>query len=200
MPLGFVPQMGEDVEQFIGMYAGRQRFFDFKNAFQSLSLGWQNTERVDYNIPVSMVKFAVFGEGDFYGINPVLYWTGTGLFWIVLILGILTSAALIFWFLQKKNTVMEKVFLGLVIAVNLYSYFRFCLDYPFVCTMNIRYIIGAVYLALLALGDAAAQAADKTGEKKPGISKAMRAAFAGIGGIYMAGAVTMIVQLVQLIP
>ncbi|MDE6167784.1 MAG: glycosyltransferase family 39 protein [Acetatifactor sp.] len=200
MPLGFVPRLAEDAGQFIGMHMTWDRLFDFKNAFQSLSLGWVNTERADYNIPVSMVKYAVFGEGDFYRINPVLTAAGTVLFWFVLVLGILTGAALVIWFFQKRNTVMEKVFLGLVIAVNFYSYLRFCFDYPFVCTMNIRYIIGAVYLAFLVLGAVAAQAADRIRQKSPAASGAVCAAFAGGVGIYIAGAVTMIVQLDQLIP
>lgn len=200
MPLGFVPRLAEDAEQFIGMHMTWDRLFDFKNAFQSLSLGWVNTERADYNIPVSMVKYAVFGEGDFYRINPVLTAVGTGLFWIVLVLGILTGAALVIWFFQKRNTVMEKVFLGLVIAVSLYSYFRFCLDYPFVCTMNIRYIIGTVYLAFLVLGAVAAQAVDRVRQKSPATSRAICTVLVGGVGIYIAGAVTMIVQLDQLIP
>ena len=39
-------------------------------------------------------------------------------------------------------------------GVILYFYIKFCLKYTHVCTMSIRYIIGAVYIGCLAVGAA----------------------------------------------
>ena len=146
MPLGYVPRIPETDGQFIGMYSKWQRFFDFENAFDWLSLRWNNTAEIDYNIPVSLVKFAVFGEGNFYFINQVLMDTGTVLFWMTLVFMVLAAAAYILWIFMGKQAVPIKVFVSLTLAANLYSYVKFNLAYPYVCTMHIRYIMAAAGL------------------------------------------------------
>lgn len=200
MPFGYVPYLSEELAQFIGTRPLWSRFFDFENAFRSLSLSWNNEVWVDYNIPVSMIKCAVFGEGYGYGANPALYGAAAGVFWATLVLALLVAAGVLCWFFQKKHTVVEKMCLGVTLALSLGSYFKFCLDYPFVCTMNIRYIMIAVYLAFLIFGAAAGEMIEKAGRRSRTAAKSMGAAAAGLAGAYIAGAVTLIVQAGQVLP
>lgn len=200
MPLGYVPRIPETDGQFIGMYSKWQRFFDFENAFEWLSLRWDNTAAIDYNIPVSLVKFAAFGEGNFYYINQVLKVTGTLLFWMILIFMILTALSCLLWILIGEQKVPEKVFVMLVIAVGLYSYVKFNLAYPHVCTMHIRYIMLPVYFALLVPGALSGDMDRRFLRQRKRAGNIVRAVAAAVTGVYIVAAVTMIVELVQIIP
>lgn len=200
MPPGYVPRIPETDMQFIGMYSKWQRFFDFGNAFESLSLRWDNTAAVDYNIPISLVKFAAFGEGNYYQINQVLTVTGTILFWMTLAIFALMAAVFILWLFVGRQTTVRKVFVTMVLAVSLYSYVKFNLAYPFVCTMHIRYIMLAVYFGFLVSGLFLGEMEERFLQEKKTAKRVLRTAAAAAAGLYMTAAVTMIVQLVQIIP
>lgn len=200
MPPGYVPRIPETDMQFIGMYSKWQRFFDFGGALESLSLRWNNTEAVDYNIPVSLVKFAVFGEGDYYYINQVLTITGTILFWMTLIIGVLGAVLYVLWLFIGRQTAVQKVFVSAILAVSLFSYVKFNLAYPYVCTMHIRYIMLAVYFSFVVLGLFLGEAEERFLREKRMAARVLRCAAAAVAGLYMTAAVTMIVQLVQIIP
>ena len=114
-------------------------------------------------------------------------------------------------------------------------YVKFNLLYPFVCTMNLRYILAALYMSLMTAGAAWAEAMERaerrgtgglrtdgiraerrgtgglrtdgvrarsrgTGRIREGRLKAAGIFTAVVVGAYMAGAVTLILQLDQLIP
>lgn len=200
MPPGFVPRIPETDMQFIGMYSKWQRFFDFSNAFESLSLRWNNTEAVDYNIPISLVKFAAFGEGNYCHINRVLTITGTILFWMTLVILALMAVVFILWLFVGRQQAVQKVFISVLFAVSLFSYVKFNLAYPFVCTMHIRYIMLAVYFGFLVLGLFFGEIEERFLLKRPVAKRVLRITMATAAGIYMTAAVTMIVQLVQIIP
>lgn len=200
MPPGFVPRIPDTDMQFIGMYSKRQRFFDFGNAFESLSLRWDNTVAVDYNIPVSLVKFAAFGEGNYYQINEALRVTGTILFWMTLAIFVLMAAVFILWLFVGRQTAVRKAFVSMVLAVSLFSYVKFNLAYPFVCTMHIRYIMLAVYFGFLVSGLFLGELEERFWQEKKTAKRVLRTVAAAAAGFYMTAAVTMIVQLVQIIP
>lgn len=195
MPLGYVPRVSEDAAQYIGMYTGWRRFFDFENAFKRLSLSWDNQMLADYNIPVSMVKCAVTGEGYSYWGDPALKGAVTALFWANLILAVLAAGAFFLWLFQKKNTLAEKVFLTAALAVTLGSYVRFCLSFPFVCTMNIRYVMTAAYLALLVFGGVVSGLAEGAGIKGSSWPKAWTVIGGGLCSLYIAGAAVLIFEM-----
>ena len=48
----------------------------------------------------------------------------------------------------RHHLTMEKWFLLLGSAVYLLSYFQFCLEYPHICTMNVRYILLLLFTGL----------------------------------------------------
>lgn len=200
MPPGFVPRIPETDIQFIGMYSKYQRFFDFSNAFESLSLRWNNTEAVDFNIPISLVKFAAFGEGNYYNINRVLTITGMILFWMTLVILALLAVVFLLWLFVGKQQAVQKVFISVLFAVSLYSYVKFNLAYPFVCTMHIRYIMLAVYFGFLILGLFLGEIEERFLRERPTAKKVLHITAVTAAGLYMTAAVTMIVQLVQIIP
>lgn len=152
MPLGYVRSLPITFYQFIGMYAKRNRFQDYKHALESLSLRWGPAPDVDYNIPVSILKFSVFNEMDYYKTNPVTLVLGTAVFWGTAVMFILFVAAFVWWLFERRGRMIYKVFLGTICLVLGYAYVKFCLSYPHVCTMNVRYVMVAVYIGTLVLG------------------------------------------------
>ncbi len=200
MSFGYVPRLSLKNKQYIGMHEGWSRFFDFDNAFEYLALRWDNAKFADYNIFVSSVKCAVFGEGYGYRANPALAMAGTVMFWATLVLMLLTAAGCVLWLCQKRQTALEKAFIGAVLGASIVSYCQFCLEYPFVCTMNVRYIMVAVYLSFLIMGAAGEGLIERTGRRNALAAKGMKAVAGTLAGCYIAGAVALMVQAGQVLP
>lgn len=155
MPIGYAAYLDEDSLQFIGFHDKWSRFFDFNRAFESLSVRMDYVnDFADYNIPVTLIKFATFGESRYYRACSLTSIVGTGIFWVNAVLFVLMAAAFLVWCFFRDGRLLQKIFMGTVGAVSLYSYLKFCIKYTHVCTMNVRYIMGAVYAGCLVIAAA----------------------------------------------
>lgn len=153
LKLGYVPNVGDDSLQFIGMYSVWERFFDFSGQFDRLCLQMSNQEpNVSHNIPVSMVKYAVFGEGSYHLQNPVVHFLGVVMFWMTALAFVLLLIGTVLWICKRKEWSVWKLFVVLSSGTLLFSYFKFCIEYPHICTMSIRYIIPVFLLGFMACG------------------------------------------------
>ncbi len=195
MPFGFVCAVSEEAKQFIGMYTKRQRFADYGYALNYLSLRWDNMNEVDYNIPVSLVKFSVFNELDYYCSNHVTYSLGTIVFWATLVLFILLAAALAAWLFMKEYKAIDKVFMISGISVIMYAYVQFCFAYKHVCTMNVRYVMTAVYLGMLVLGAVVSGLQTRITSKSRTAGKIFSGLTGGIAALYMICSVLLMINL-----
>lgn len=152
LPLGYVPQLSDTMDQYIGYFSGEQRLFGLSEQFEVICLQWSRYEPgVSYNIPVSMIKFAVFGEGTWLYNGPTMQFIGTAMFWLVFVLFAVMFAGCILWLLKKDGKGIYKLFFGLSIFTVFSFYVKFCLDYPHICTMNVRYVLVGIYMAFLAM-------------------------------------------------
>ncbi len=153
VPLGYVPYMGIDSSQYIGMYTGTRRFFEVGDQLTELCLHWENSAPyIDYNIPISLVKFAVFGEGSYYLVNETVKTIGTWMFWFTAVLLVAAALLCVYCFVGRRLAWVYKVSFAAMILVILGSYVKFCYMYPHVCTMHIRYVMVAVYLGVIGAG------------------------------------------------
>lgn len=200
MPFGYVPSLSENDAQFIGIHTGWSRLLDFENAFESVALRWDNEVWADYNIPISVIKCAVLGEGYAYWANPALRRAAEVMFGATLALAVLAAAGCLLWLFQRRQKALEKVFLCAVLGVSIVSFVNFCLEYPFVCTMNIRYIMVAVYLGILIFGGAIGALTEDMDRRSSLAARGMKATAGVLAGGYIAVAVTLIVQAGQVLP
>lgn len=166
MPFGYAHLLAEDSFQFIGTHDKWSRFFDFDRAFEFLAVRMDYVnDFADYNIPVSLIKFATFGENRYYQESTLTSIFGTGIFWANAVLFILMVLMFVAWCFLKDGRSMQKVFMLTCVAVTLFFYIQFCLKYTHVCSMNIRYIMGAVYSGCIVIAAAASGIQERIARK-----------------------------------
>lgn len=185
MPIGYVPAIPLDDVQYIGMYTKWNRFQDFRRAVEYLATRWGPPPDVDYNIPVSLVKFSVFNELHYYDSNQMTYLLGTILFWATAVLFVLFVAAFVGWLFMRDHKMIYKVFFGAGSFVILYGYVKFCLAYPFVCTMNVRYVMTALYIGMLVLGATVSGVQDKLAGKSAVVRRLFTAMTVSLTAFYV---------------
>ncbi len=154
MPFGYVPLIGNDVDQYIGFNGVFKRLFDFKMNDVFMAWGENRGGFFEHNPLLGLLKTSVFGE---FRLNEAVAGEAITpfaniLFWVNVIICVLAFVCMIY-LLFKKIDVAFKVFSVSLYITVLVSYIQFCFNYPHTCTMNIRYAIpllitGAIYLGL----------------------------------------------------
>ncbi len=160
VPLTYVPLLSDTDPQFCGNLAPAKRLLDFGNgqlnyvydAFTSYGAPYN-----EYNPTLGLIKTALFDEGH-NGITsttfPQIAITGPILFWVGTVLAVLCAAAFFVTMLSKK-TELDKITRSffLIFAITLLvSYYSFCFQFPFTCTMNIRYCVPLIPMFAMGLG------------------------------------------------
>ena len=162
VPFTYVPYLDEQSAQYCGNMPLTQRFLDFGNnqlsfvydSFTDPNFGGSYNE---YNPTVGLIKTSLFGEGQ-NSISdvhfPQLGSTGPLLFWIGVILAIICFVAFIVMMCSKKSGIngIGRVFFATLAVTMLASYYYFCVQFPFTCTMNIRYCVPLIPLFAMGLG------------------------------------------------
>lgn len=153
IPITYVPRLGDNVAQYIGNYGIAQRLFGLRGQFSTLHIVLDNKQPdISYNIPVSIIKFLTFGEGRYYKQNPIIEKLGTGMFYFTMAILALALIGTLVWLFLRRDNLHARLLSGLSLLVITVAYFKFCFDYPHVCTMHVRYIMLPVYLCFLGLG------------------------------------------------
>ncbi len=151
MDLLYIPRLETDSEQFIGHLPVLLRWLDFDlRQMDSLGLVFNDQNgMLDHNIFLSLLKYSVFAESDYYlaaeEMSRVLFF----LFGVLLIV-VIVAAIYAFFKVQWKTE--YKITIALFWGANMFSYLRFCFTHPHVCTMHVRYIMIAVLLTMICAG------------------------------------------------
>ncbi|MBQ3331368.1 MAG: glycosyltransferase family 39 protein [Ruminococcus sp.] len=162
MPLNYVPYGNTQFDMYCGDMSASERLFDFGNgqlSFVYVAYTDQGFDApfCDYNPTVGLFKTAIFSEGK-NGITdihfPQIAVTGPILFWIGVVLGLLCFISFIAVMIRKDPGLdgLSKAFFSVLALTLLVSYYIFCFQFPFTCTMNIRYCIPLIPLFAMGLG------------------------------------------------
>lgn len=201
MPIGYVVSFGGEEPQYIGMYDKWSRFFGFERAFEYLAILDDHIGGfADYNIPVSLVKFATFGDSHYYLDSSLTRTAGTCLFWINVVLFLLMPLSAVVWCLCRDARRPCKIVMLGAAALSLCFYVKFCFQYAHVCSMNIRYIMCAVYIGCLVIAAAAAELQRRAALKSPALGNGCRKLMTAIPVVYAAAAVTLITGMEMVLP
>lgn len=143
IPFTYVQSVDEDNEANISKYSIFDRVL---NIFQKENLISKNIimtgDYQDNNILITTTKSFIVDENINYKDNFILKTAINFEFYCTIIIIILFLINLIYVLVENKkiNNYWILYFL-LVLVLELFSYIKFCFDYPFVFTMNFRYIV-----------------------------------------------------------
>lgn len=180
IPITYIPRMPNNAAQYIGSYGVGRRLFGISGQFSSLSVGFDNTRAdVSYNIPVSIVKFLIFGDKNYYLKNNVVTRLGPWVFYLTMILLALAFVAMIIWLFRREAEVHARLLILTSVLVLIASYIISCFAYPHVGTMHVRHIMLVIYFSFLGLGGFLSK-----GEEQAGKSL-VRKGFLGVALLYV---------------
>lgn len=154
-PFGFVQESSPTEPQYIGGYSVMDRLFSIQNKFNHSYVVWDNkAPECDYNIFINMIKMGCFGEQDFICYNKVLNTIGDILFWLMLILTVVTVVLFVKWVVDSNYNLLLRLFVGIsAIIVGLSAVIRTCTErMAYICNSNIRFVIVAVILFYIMSG------------------------------------------------
>lgn len=151
VPFGYILELSKDSEQYIGDIPVIQRLFDF-SLYQFRDVAEQSpvfgNEYNDFNPLISLFKTSMFDEGitirnfeNIGGLNTMLFWSAVAI-------GLIGFIAMISAFFRKKTTldIPMKLFMAILYAVFLVSYYIFCIKFAHMCTQNIRYAVPLIVI------------------------------------------------------
>ena len=160
MPLTYVQELGKDIDQFLGEGNFIERITDFSlYQFKTEFLAWAWNENAGYNETnplIALLKTAIFEESIREGTFPrgtAAQLLSTSLFWLSVVIAATALVAMVI-VLIKKNTLnpASKVLLGVYYLISMLSYYKMAHDYPFVCTISIRYVTQTILLGAIFIG------------------------------------------------
>ena len=152
LPLNYVRLPAETI--YVGHLSLWQRF-GIPDWFARRTLFYTGVRKTDHNVWMQTLKTAVFDE-------LTLFENGTVLWYVAYLLMALFAGLVLIGFVLFVRMLLRRparlsglgaTFLGVYGAALVGNYVKFCVDYPYICSFNFRYI--APLLLLGALGIAA---------------------------------------------
>ena len=155
MPLNYVPRLSESSMQFIDISSFERiidyRLYQFSSPFTQWILDGHKYN--EYNPIIALLKNAMFDESTFFMRSITLQSFCTSLLFCNIIISIIAVISLIMIWVKNKNTKLElKLLITMISAVIFGNYIIFCINYPHVCTENMRYCIPLIFTTAAVCG------------------------------------------------
>ncbi|MDY2657139.1 MAG: glycosyltransferase family 39 protein [Candidatus Limiplasma sp.] len=148
MPLNYVRLPAETI--YVGHLSLWKRF-GIPDWFARRELFYTGVRKTDHNVWMQTFKTGVFDE-------LTLFEKGSTMWYVAYLLMALFAALLLVELILFVHTLIKRpegisglaaTFLGMYAAVLAAYYIKFCLDYPYICSFNFRYIVPVLLLAAL---------------------------------------------------
>ena len=151
IPVTYVQAVEKDSPMNVEEFSKVERLFkvSLRDIYKKINIEMAGKNR-DYNILMTTLKTVVVDECIDYELDTeqnitmykILERVMYILFTVLIVIAVIYIVNLIYIFknFKKINNYWILFFFGLLI-IETFSYIRFCFKYPFVCTMNFRYII-----------------------------------------------------------
>lgn len=142
MPFFYTNEPDIGSVQYIPDYSIWQRLFDLENQLNHLYIELFNTSpNVDHNIIISTMKTMVFTHSIEYLLTPVTKFWGVVLFWSVLVGVVIAIICGMVGMFKSSQKMYLKVVWIVYLLTNIIFYLYYNVEYPFVHTMHVRYIL-----------------------------------------------------------
>ena len=155
MSPGYVPELGTESGQYIDVPV-LKRLFDF-SVYQLASpftqWEWNGAPYNEFNPVIALLKNAMFDEETFFTRSITLQSFCTLLFFAGAVTAVISVFAFFMMWRRKNDISTEvKLLLTITFAVIFANYIIFCINYPQVCTENMRYCVPLIFSGAGALG------------------------------------------------
>lgn len=150
VPLNYVNYASTDSIGYIGAVSAWERLLDFnieQFKFADFYIRFEG-ENMAVNPLICLLKTASFGRW-YLGDGIYLKFASYIVFLIWICFNILSIAALPVFIKESKRSVTENIAILILAGVQLFSYFYFCIDYPFVWSMDVRYAMSLLVCQFL---------------------------------------------------
>ncbi len=125
--------------------------FGIPDWFARNELFFTGVRKTDHNVWMQTFKTAVFDELTLFN-NGTTMWNVAYLLMVLFVVLLAVELILFVYGLVKRPAGLSGLsagFLGMYAVVLAAYYIKFCLDYPYVCTFNFRYVMPALLFAAL---------------------------------------------------
>lgn len=151
IPFNYIPTNDGMSWQDLSSIPLIRRFTDFSLQQMKLPFAqWGNDTYLEYNPTIGLHKMAMFGEETFQGDLCLRF--SKGLLWVGAVLALAFFICFVISVFEKQNNRKEKLFLLIGYVTILGNFYLFCINYPYVCTMNFRYVIPCMLFAAYGTG------------------------------------------------
>ena len=155
VPMNFIPHLSERASQYIDI-PPLKRLTDFSlHQLSSPFTQWLDVGRVynEYNPIIALFKNAMFDESTFFRKSITLQSFCTALFFCNIVIRITAVIALVMLWIKNKKVKLEyKLLITFISAVIFGNYIIFCMNFPHVCTENMRYCIPLIFTTAAVCG------------------------------------------------
>ena len=148
VPLNYVRLSPETLN--VGHFSLWQRF-GIPNWFARREAFFTGVRDTDHNVWMQTLKTAVFDELTLFSDGTAMWYVSYGLVMLFAVL-LLAEMILFVYALIKRPAGLSRLsagFLGMYTVVLVVYYIKFCLDYPYMCTFNFRYVMPLLLFAAL---------------------------------------------------
>ncbi len=161
VPFDYFPRVNESYDMFLPDFTKWQLLFDFKDGLKFLTPQYQRDNGyVEHNILLSVLKHSVFNEGYAYEATSISKFMGITVFVTVCILFAAFAVCSVIVILRKGPALCNKVLIVGCTVANALCLIKVVFAQPFVCTMNVRYIILALVTGSVTIGMAVSAKGD----------------------------------------
>lgn len=155
VPLNYVPLLSENSGQYIDRTPVERLLnwlpFQFSSPFTQWE--WNGASYNEFNPVIALWKNAMFDEGTFFSRSITLQSFCTALFFSGIFLSLFSAAAFLIMWLENKDVKFEnKILLTGISLVIFGNYIIFCINYPHVCTENMRYCVPLIFTGAAMIG------------------------------------------------
>ncbi len=117
-------------------------------------LFYTGIRKTDHNVWMQTLKTAAFDELTLFEKGTHMWYVAYA--YMAALLGLLVLSAVAFWRMVLRRNGLNlwcRVLLGGYALLLLGNYIKFCVDYPYICTFNFRYILPLLFLGAIGLAD-----------------------------------------------
>lgn len=149
MPLNYVRLPAETLN--LSQYTLWQRF-GIPNWHAIRELFYGPTRKTNHNVWMQTLKTGLFDERTLFEKGTVMWYVSYALLVLFAVMLLVALALFIRMLIQKRAGIsgLCKGFLAGYGGLLILNYLKFCVDYPYVCTFNFRYVLPVFTLCSLA--------------------------------------------------